>query len=72
MKRIKTIHLAYKPVVCFFNASDDDARRKLVNRFGIIIEADVEKFEVILARYSQSPECASPLYCGAIAGEVFI
>ncbi len=70
MKTIKTIALPYKPLVCFFSNDDEITRQKLIKMLGIFIEADEDKFESILAKYSQNPNEASPLYCGAVVGEI--
>mgnify|MGYP006989354915 CR=1 FL=1 len=70
MIKIKTISLPYKPLVVFFPDSDDKTRQKLLEKIGIFIECDEDKFDQILAKYSQDPKEFSPLYCGAVAGEI--
>ncbi len=57
-------------MVVFFRNDDDETRQKLMKILGIFIEADEEKFDNILAKYSQDPNQASPLYCGAVEGEI--
>jgi hypothetical protein len=70
MAKFKTISLPYKPMVVFFSNDDEITRQKLIKMLGIFIEADEDKFDEILAKYSQDPREYSPLYCGAVAGEI--
>jgi hypothetical protein len=67
---IKGIRLNYKPVVLFFDESEE-VRQVLTSRFGIYLEADPTAYEAVLEKYSQTPvldedgNCTNPLYTGA-------